>query len=80
MSSAACASRIEGALREVSGVDSAIVNFSTARATVTYHPAARTPESLCDAVRGQGYDLLLPDIDASVEDIEDVDTMAQEDE
>lgn len=80
MSCASCASRIEGAQREVSGVDSAIVNFSTARATVTYQPAATTPESLRDAVRGQGYGLLLPAVDASVEDIEDVATMAQEDE
>jgi Cu+-exporting ATPase len=80
MSCAACASRIEGALRDAPGVDSASVNFATARATVTYHPATTTPELLRDAVRGQGYDLLLPAVDARVEDIEDVATKAQEDE
>ncbi len=80
MSCAACASRIEGALRDAPGVDAASVNFATARATVTYHPAATSPESLRDAVRDQGYDMLLPAADAGAEDVEDTATKAQEDE
>jgi Cu+-exporting ATPase len=79
MSCAACASRIEGTLRDSPGVDRASVNFATARATVTYHPTATTPASLRDTVRDQGYDLLLPADDGTA-DVEDAAAKAQEDE
>ena len=59
MTCAACAARIEKTLNRLPGV-AASVNFATARATVRYDPAATNPEVLRDAVRGQGYDALLP--------------------
>jgi P-type Cu+ transporter len=60
MHCAACAARIEKALNEAPGVSGAGVNFATARATVRYDPAVTGPEMLRDAVRGQGYDAVLP--------------------
>jgi Cu+-exporting ATPase len=60
MHCAACAARIEKALNETPGVAGAGVNFATARATVRYDPAVTNPEALREAVRGQGYDALLP--------------------
>jgi Cu+-exporting ATPase len=67
MHCAACAARIEQALAATPGVAAAGVNFATARATVKYDPAATTPEALRDAVRGQGYDAILPEPAAAVE-------------
>lgn len=60
MHCAACATRIEQALAETPGVAEAGVNFATARATVKYDPRVATPDALRAAVRGQGYDVLLP--------------------
>src|SRR4051812_23015709 len=68
MHCAACANRIEKALAETPGVARAGVNFATARATVHYDPTATTPEALRDAVRGQGYDAVLPAPGAEVAD------------
>lgn len=61
MHCAACANRIEGALASAPGVAEAGVNFATGRATVEYDPTSTDPSVLRDVVRGQGYDLLLPD-------------------
>jgi Cu+-exporting ATPase len=61
MHCAACAARIEKALAAAPGVATAGVNFATERATVQYDPAATTPEALREAVRGQGYDVILPE-------------------
>jgi copper chaperone CopZ len=60
MHCAACAARIEKALNETPGVAGAGVNFATARATVKYDPAVTNREALREAVRGQGYDAVLP--------------------
>lgn len=68
-----------GKLRDAPGVQAASVNFATARATVKYHPTATSPEALRDAVRGQGYDLLLSE-KGGADDVEDAAERAQEDE
>jgi Cu+-exporting ATPase len=52
MSCAACAARIEKALGQVPGVARASVNFATARASVTGHPAG---DALVAAVAEAGY-------------------------
>jgi P-type Cu+ transporter len=68
MHCAACANRIESALGAAPGVESAGVNFATARATVAYDSAATSAAALRDVVRGQGYDLLLEDGSGSADD------------
>src|SRR5688572_9354853 len=78
MHCAACANRIERALGETPGVKQAGVNFATARATVTFDPAAVTPHDLRAAVQGQGYDALLPDAGRGDAGVEDAAAQAQE--
>ncbi len=80
MSCAACASRIEGTLRDAPGVEQASVNFATTRATVKYRPADTTPDALREVIRGQGYDAVLPDPAAGGVDGEDAAAAAQEGE
>ncbi|HUR91502.1 MAG TPA: heavy metal translocating P-type ATPase, partial [Gemmatimonadaceae bacterium] len=55
MHCAACQSRVQSALQKQPGVADAAVNLMMANATVTYDPAATTPERLVDAVRATGY-------------------------
>src|SRR5256885_6457399 len=54
MTCAACATRIEGSLNKLDGVE-ATVNFATEIATVSYDPAVVASESLIAAVERVGY-------------------------
>ena len=56
MSCAACAGRIEKALRESHGVESCYVNFAAEKATVTYDDGATALLRLLQAVKDAGYD------------------------
>ncbi len=58
MTCAACAARIERGLRRLPGVQEAVVNFATGRATVVYDPAQQSLASLRAAVQDLGYDLV----------------------
>jgi len=69
MHCAACASRIENALRSTLGVTSANVNFATARASVQVDSTRTNTEKLIAAVRGQGYDAIAPESRAESPDI-----------
>ncbi|MHA3772421.1 heavy metal translocating P-type ATPase [Verrucomicrobiota bacterium sgz303538] len=60
MHCAACANRIERALRQTPGVSEANVNYATTRASVRYDADAVSLEALRDKVRSVGYDALLP--------------------
>jgi Cu+-exporting ATPase len=71
MHCAACAGRIEKALKAVPGVDAASVNFATARASVRFDHHATSPVALRDAVRREGYDALIPETGASTSDTVD---------
>ena len=55
MSCAACAAAVEKSLRRAPGVQSALVNFATEKATVQYLPAQASPASLKEAVLNAGY-------------------------
>lgn len=59
MHCAACAGRIEKALRKVPGVSAAGVNYATARASIEFEPGATGPEQLREAVRKAGYDAIV---------------------
>ena len=58
MSCAACAARIDKTLNRLPGVSRVAVNYAAATATVEYDPERCSPESLQQAVRDAGYDLL----------------------
>ena len=55
MTCAACVGRNERALQRTEGVDEAIVNFATEKATVTFDPARLSARDLVDTVASSGY-------------------------
>lgn len=59
MGCASCATRVENAVRNQSGVVNASVNFATARLIVEYIPEVISPENLQEAVQKAGYGLLI---------------------
>ena len=70
MSCAACATRVGKTLNAQPGVREATVNYAAATATVEYDPDGCSPESLRQALREAGYDLLPdegPGVEAEVE-------------
>jgi len=77
MHCAACANRIEKALKKVPGVVDANVNYATSRANVTVGKGWRGVESrLYGAVRDAGYDVILPA--ANAENADDAESKARD--
>jgi Cu+-exporting ATPase len=60
MTCASCQHHVEEALRGTLGVDSARVDLMAHRASVMFDPALAAPEQLVEAIRGAGYDAVLP--------------------
>ena len=72
MTCAACQHHVEEALRATTGVESARVDLMAHRASVVFDPALAAPGQLVEAIRGAGYDAVLPregDGDARVDDV-----------
>jgi Cu+-exporting ATPase len=63
MTCAACQSRVQRTLQKQAGVRDATVNLMMKSATVTFDPAAVSPERLVEAIRDTGYgaELASPD-------------------
>ncbi|HEY8492103.1 MAG TPA: copper ion binding protein, partial [Dehalococcoidia bacterium] len=55
MTCASCVRRVERALKKVEGVEEAIVNLATERATVAFDPTAVKLDALYQAVEEAGY-------------------------
>lgn len=71
MTCASCQHHVEEALRAIAGVESARVDLMAHRASVVFNPMLAAPEQLVEAIRGAGYDAVLPragDGDARVAD------------
>lgn len=64
MTCAACQHHVENALRSTEGVESARVDLMAHRASVVFDPTRARPEHLVEAIRGAGYDAVLPRADA----------------
>jgi Cu+-exporting ATPase len=60
MTCASCQHHVEEALRSTAGVESARVDLMAHRASVVFDPAIAPPEKLVEAIRGAGYDAVLP--------------------
>ena len=60
MTCASCQHHVEEALRATAGVESAHVDLMAHRASVVFNPAIAAPEQLVQAIRGAGYDAVLP--------------------
>ena len=59
MSCAACAANVEQVIRNLSGVETAAVNFADNTLSVEYDPETITPQRMQEAVRAAGYDLIV---------------------
>ncbi len=55
MTCASCVARVEKAIGSLEGVDSAVVNLATERATVVYSPGTTSLTAMMDAVKQAGY-------------------------
>jgi Cu+-exporting ATPase len=60
MTCASCQHHVEDALRSTTGVESAHVDLMANRASVVFDPAVTPPQALVEAIRGAGYDAVLP--------------------
>ncbi|HEY3629145.1 MAG TPA: heavy metal translocating P-type ATPase [Terracidiphilus sp.] len=68
MTCAACQHHVEEALRSTEGVESARVDLMAHRASVVFDPTRAQPKKLVEAIRGAGYDAVLPRADGSGEE------------
>ncbi|MCI0475413.1 MAG: heavy metal translocating P-type ATPase, partial [Anaerolineales bacterium] len=62
MTCAACVMHVEGGLKEVPGVASAMVNLANERATVQFDPEKANIDQMVAAVRDVGYDVVVDKI------------------
>jgi Cu+-exporting ATPase len=60
MTCAACQHHVEQALRATAGVEEARVDLMAHRVSLVFDAALATPEQLVEAIRGAGYDAVLP--------------------
>src|SRR5579859_3898386 len=67
MTCAACQHHVETALKETAGVKSARVDLMANRASVEFDPAEASLEGLVEAIRGAGYDAVLPHSGVSIQ-------------
>ncbi|HEY1984914.1 MAG TPA: heavy metal translocating P-type ATPase [Terracidiphilus sp.] len=74
MTCASCQHHVEEALRSTAGVESAHVDLMAHRASVVFDPARSRPEALLEAIRGAGYDAVLPRTDAEAGQSDDADS------
>ena len=72
MSCAACAARVEKALAGQHGVVNASVNYASAVANVEFLTGECSPESLREAVRNAGYDLVTGHPENEAEEVEKI--------
>jgi Cu+-exporting ATPase len=70
MTCASCQHHVEEALRATAGVESARVDLMAHRASVVFDPAVAAPAALVEAIRGAGYDAVLPRAGESAADSE----------
>lgn len=66
MSCAGCASRVEKSLGTVTGVGSAVVNFASEKATITYDPAVISVQELAAKVESLGYEVVKEKFDFKI--------------
>ena len=66
MTCASCQHHVESALKETTGVKSAHVDLMSNRANIVFDPAEASAARLVEAIRGAGYDAVLPHPGAAV--------------
>jgi len=68
MTCAACSARVERALRKLEGIQSAVVNLATEKATVVFDPRSLRLSSIKEAVERAGYTALEPPKSGAVDE------------
>lgn len=71
MTCASCVAHVEHGLKETAGVEKAVVNLATERATVQYDPAKATVPDMLWHVQDVGYDVLTDKVELSLTDVSD---------
>jgi Cu+-exporting ATPase len=71
MTCASCVAHVEHGLKETTGVENAVVNLATERATVLYDPARATLPDMVWHVQDVGYDVLTDKVELSLSDVQD---------
>ena len=71
MTCAGCAQRIQQTLQQQPGVTSALVNFATSRASVTWDDQRTTPKRWAAAVTALGYGIVVPETDDPADELVD---------
>ena len=67
MTCANCVGRVERGLKNVGGVNDAVVNLATERATVSYDPELTTPLALLERVKDTGYEPVVSTLDLGIQ-------------
>lgn len=67
MTCAACANAVENAVKKVTGVENASVNFASKQLQVSYDPVVVQPAEMQKAVQAAGYDLIINSPNAAKE-------------
>jgi len=80
MTCAACEARIQRTLSKSPGVVDASVNLMMGNATVSFDPAATSPETLVDTIRATGYGAEVPTQERTAFEEQEARDRAQEDE
>jgi Cu+-exporting ATPase len=80
MHCAACVGRVQGALDNMPGVSSAVVNLMTNTATVAYDPATTAPEALVEAIETTGYGASIPEAGQTAAEEQSTQDAARRDE
>ncbi len=77
MTCASCVAHVEHGLKETAGVEKAVVNLATERATVQYDPEKATVPDMLWHVQDVGYDVLTDKVELPVTDVSDQEKTAQ---
>ncbi len=71
MTCASCVAHVEHGLKDTAGVEKAVVNLATERATVQYDPEKATVPDMLWHVQDAGYDVLTDKVDLPLADMAD---------
>lgn len=71
MTCASCVMHVEQGLKETPGVEKAVVNLATERATVKYDPQTATLPDMVWHVQDVGYDVITDKVELPLENVQD---------
>src|SRR3982751_6181283 len=77
MTCASCVMHVEHGLKDTPGVERAVVNLATERATVQYDPQKATVPDMLWHVQDVGYDVLTDRVELPLEGVQDQDKVAR---